>query len=53
MYLDLRTDTQSVLLNLIEKYMHSENAVQVTINKRDDLYRITLVCAVEPEPPTG
>lgn len=48
MYIEICSDDRSVIMSLIEQYMDAEDSVNVTMNKRDDLYRVTLVQAVEP-----
>jgi hypothetical protein len=48
MYFDLQTDNRDFLMKLLTEWSESAEPVQVTMNKRGDLYRLELVQKIEP-----
>ena len=48
MYVDLKTEDRELFYRLLAEMCESAEPVQITLNKRDGLYRLEAVCKSEP-----
>lgn len=48
MYIEMKSEDWSDISEAISKSKESDELVQITLNKRDGLYCLTIVCKPEP-----
>ncbi len=49
MYLEMQSESWTDTVEAISKNKESAEPVQITLNKRDGLYRLLAVCKPEPQ----
>lgn len=47
-YFDIKTDDLEGVFRVIREHAVSAEPVQITLNKRDGLYQLELLCKIEP-----